>query len=127
MILLFLFLPAGRSFLWQCKDDLDMQTIWLSLLPVLYRFSSEQVQLIIDERPAFMDTYDVIFFDVSDQQRALWIVFLPVFDDQTLIEIGIAVPAEMKAGIICTDVVSQKAVAALSCLKASLQDRKSVV
>ena len=95
MILLFLFLPAGRSFLRQCKDDLDMQTIWLSLLPVLYRFSSEQVQLIIDERPAFMDAYDVIFFDVSDQQRALWIVFLPVFDDQTLIEIGIAVPAEM--------------------------------
>ena len=95
MILLFLFLPAGHSFLRQCKDDLDMQTIWLSLLPVLYRFSSEQVQLIIDERPAFMDTYDVIFFDVSDQQRALWIVFLPVFDDQTLIEIGIAVPAEM--------------------------------
>ena len=46
-------------------------------------------------------------------------MFLPVLDDHTLIEIGIAVPAEMKAGIICTDIVSQKAVAALSCLKAS--------
>ena len=70
--------------------------------------SDVQPQLVVDPALLVRLVYHIARFDVANKERGHRVVFSHILHNQFSVRISVAVPAEMSACIICSDISSEQ-------------------